>query len=360
MNSIKKTILYNEHIKLEAKVLPYAGYLMPINYPKGIKHEYLAIRKKVGIFDVSHMGEIKIKGDKSFDLLQLLTSNDVAKLKEGDAQYSLICNHNGGIMDDVIIYKININEYLLIVNASNCLKIFNWINENNKFEVFVTNETDKYSLIAIQGPKSRELLNDVFKQEIKLKFYKHQFIEYQAENLLISRTGYTGELGFEILIDNNFIISLWNEIINKGAIPCGLAVRDILRMEMKYCLYGNDIDEKTTPIEAGLNWVVSSKDKFIGKDKIRMQETRGVNKKLKPFILKDRGIPRKGYKIYNKEKEIGVVTSGTFSIGLNYGIGIGYIDSECENENIFIDIRNKKYLAEVVKPPFIKNYSLHK
>ena len=355
----KTTALYDEHLKLNAKMLPYAGYEMPISYSKGIKSEYEAIRNQVGAFDVSHMGEIKIFGKESFDLLQLITSNDISKLNNGDAQYSLICNSKGGIKDDIIIYKISKTVYLLIVNASNCLKIFNWIKQNNKFDAKVINETEKLSLIAVQGPKSRSLLNNIFNKKINLKFYTHEHIKYNNKKLLISRTGYTGELGFEILLDNNLVIPLWQEIIKKGAAPCGLAVRDVLRMEMKYCLYGNDINEDITPLEAGLNWVISLNNNFIGQKYILKQKKNGVKKKLIPFILKDRGIPRKGYEIFDEENVIGEVTSGTFSIGLNHGIGIGYIDRRHKKSDIFIGIRDKKCLAKIIQAPFIEKYSLH-
>jgi len=360
-DTILDTELFTSHIELGAKMVPFAGYHMPINYKKGIKHEYFAVRNNVGVFDVSHMGEIEVQGEGSKEFLQNLTVNDISKLKKGDAQYNLICNNDGGIKDDIIIYMLNNYKFLLIVNASNCNKIFKWMQDANYIDVHIKNKSIDYSLIAVQGPQSRKILSEIFKKEINLNFYKHKYLKFNKIEFLLGRTGYTGELGFEILGDHNLISKLWNELINKGVEPCGLAVRDVLRMEMKYCLYGNDINEKTSPIEAGLGWVVNlSKKDFIGKSSLIKQKNNGIEKKLICFKMLDKCIPRKDYLIYNKENiKIGKVTSGTYSIGLEYGIGIGYIQNNHLDKDLYIDLRNKKFKGILIKPPFIEKFSLH-
>jgi len=351
-----KTILYNEHIKLGAKLVDFAGFSMPVNYVDGIKNEYSAVRDNVGIFDVSHMGQIRISGKDAKSFLDYITTNDVSKLNSGDAQYNLICNLDGGIKDDIILYMLNNLEFLLIVNASNCKKIYNWILEFNDRQLQILNETSDYSLIAVQGPNSRDALSKIFSQDINLEFYKHKVF---SNDILVSRTGYTGELGFEILGDHKQILDIWNKLIQIGAVPCGLAVRDILRIEMKYCLYGNDISEDANPFEAGLKWVVNmGKEDFIGKS--ALEKINIINNKLVCFKMIEKCIPRKDYVIYNiKNHKIGVVTSGTFSIGLNYGIGIGYINNDFNENEIYLDLRGKKFRGLIIKPPFIDNYSLH-
>jgi len=361
-NNTINTSLYNEHIKLGAKLVDFAGYNMPVNYSRGIKSEYSAVRNDVGVFDVSHMGQIRIIGKDAKYFLDFITANDVIKLKIGDAQYSVMCNKQGGIKDDIIIYMLDDVEFLLIVNASNCEKIYNWILEFKLDDLKIINETSDYSLIAIQGPESRNILKKVLLHDIDLGFYKHKNISFQSDEILLSRTGYTGELGFEVLGNHRTIINLWNLLIENKVNPCGLAVRDILRMEMKYCLYGNDINENTNPIEAGLKWVINmDKDNFIGKKSLQNIINDSSDKKLVCFKMIDRCIPRKDYIIYDKnEKQSGIVTSGTFSIGLNYGIGIGYINCKHSNNKIYIGLRGKKFEGIVIKPPFIESYSLHK
>jgi len=351
------TSLYNEHTKLGAKLVDFAGFNMPVNYSKGIKSEYDAVRNGVGIFDVSHMGQIRIIGKSVKSFLDLITTNDINKLSIGDAQYNLICNKNGGIKDDIIVYMLDDVEFLLVVNASNSEKIYNWLLEFKLEDIKIINETSDHSLIAVQGPKSRQKLEEIFKSEINLKFYKHKNYSYDSDEVLLSRTGYTGELGFEILGNHRTIINIWIKLIQNNVEPCGLAVRDILRMEMKYCLYGNDIDESKNPIEAGLKWVCDmAKKDFIGKKLLNDN----ISRKLVCFKMIDRCIPRKGYIIYDEDlNECGVVSSGTFSIGLNYGIGLGYIDTSISSKNIFIELRNKKFEGTIVKPPFINKYSLH-
>jgi len=356
----KYTSLYNEHINSHAKMVDFAGFVMPVNYKKGIQYEYNAVRNQVGIFDVSHMGEIFVSGEEAASYLQYMTINDIGKLKLGDAQYNVICNSNGGIKDDIIVYCIK-NGYILIVNASNCEKIFNWLLLNNKFNCIVEDNSEKYSLIAVQGPKSRKLISKIFNKSIDLSFYKHISFKYNSKNILLSRTGYTGELGYEILGNHNSIVRLWKTLIQNNAIPCGLAVRDILRLEMKYCLYGNDINEETSPIESNLGWVINFNSDFLGSKSLLDQKKNGVKRKLVAFKMKDRCVPRKGYDIFYENEKIGVVTSGTFSLSLKVGIGMGYIQSAYSKINSLINlkIRGKDNIGIVVKPPFIKEFSLH-
>ena len=270
MTDLKKTSLYNKHIELNAKMLPFAGYQMPINYPLGIQKEYDFVRNSVGMFDVSHMGQIKIFGKESKNLIEKITVNNVDNLQDGDAQYSAICNISGGIIDDIILYKLKRDEFLLVVNGANREKVYNWIVKNNNYDCSLFDQTLNHSLIAIQGPDSRNKLEEILKEKISLKFYTHKYCKINSAEFLLSRTGYTGELGFELLGDINIINEIWDEFIDAGVHPCGLAVRDVLRMEMKYCLYGNDINEDLNPIEAGLSWIVNNNKNFIGKESIEL------------------------------------------------------------------------------------------
>ena len=363
-----KTTLYDEHIKYGGKMIPFAGYYMPANYSKGIISEYKNIRENVGIFDVSHMGQIEISGQNAVNYLQYLTTNNINKMKDGSAQYNLICNHNGGIIDDVIIYRLNSEKFMVIVNASNIDKDYKWLIKENKFNVVINNFSDQFSLIAIQGPNSRKVMKDIFDLKLENKFYTFINRKIYKNDVLISRTGYTGELGFEILANHNTILKIWKKLISSNVRPCGLAVRDTLRIEMKYCLYGNDINEDINPVEAGLSWVVDfSKKDFIGKEKILHKFKNKPNKKLICFKMLEKSIPRKDYKIYFKNESIGIVTSGTFSTTLKVGIGIGYIDSHYfynsktnkKSKQCFIEIRGKMFKAEIINPPFINNFSLH-
>ena len=364
MNDLK-TSLYSQHIKLEAKMASFAGYVMPINYKNGLKFEYKSIRENVGMFDVSHMGQIFIKGPDSIDFLQYLTTNNINNLNNNCAQYSTICNHDGGIIDDIIVYKFNDVFFLVIINASNIDVKFDWFSKNSKnFNLELYNNSKEYSMIALQGPNSRKVLSKIIDRKILLDFYTFCKIKYNKSDLIISRTGYTGELGFEIIGNHDLINEIWEKLLNHEVAPCGLGVRDILRMEMKYCLYGNDISEDTNPIEAGLKWIVDlSGTDFIGKSAIDFIFKNGVTKNLICFIMEDRAIPRKGYNIKLENEVVGITTSGIFSPGLNAGIGLSYIKSDLninEKNKLFIEIRNKMFKIKIIKPPFIKNTSLHK
>ena len=360
MNDIK-TSLYNQHKKLDAKIIPFAGYLMPVNYSKGIKSEYESVRNNVGMFDVSHMGFISIEGDKSSDFINFVTINNINKVSSGSAQYSVICNDNGGCVDDIIIYKKSDTSYFMIVNASNIYKDFDWLCKQNKYGVKIYNKSDQYSILAIQGPNSREKIMNILNLDIeKLGFYKFAIQNFLDNEIIISRTGYTGELGFEILSNHETINNIWEILIESNVAPCGLGVRDILRIEMKYCLYGHELSDKINPMHAGLNWVLDkNKDNFIGKDYIENEITT-PSKRLICFRMIDRAIPRENYKVFFENNEIGYVSSGGFSIGLKQGIGLAFVDSKYVSKSeIFLEVRNKFFKAEIIKPPFLNKFSLH-
>ena len=358
---MKKTALYDRHIELGAKIVSFSGYELPISYPEGIIREHQAVRKKVGIFDISHMGEFIISGSDALDFLQKLTTNDVSKMEVGDAQYSAMCYADGGIVDDFIVYRRE-DEYLMVVNAANKEKDYQWL-ETNKFgDVNLQDCSSDYSLIALQGPQSREILFKLNKSVHDLKFYKSIEATILGHTVILSRTGYTGELGFEIYGGDDAVRDIWDLIlVDKQVQPVGLAARDTLRMEMKYCLYGNDIDKDTNPIEAGLNWIIAfDKGDFIGSDALAKVKENKLTRCLVCFILEERGIPRKGYDIYVDGEIVGSVTSGTQSPSLERGIGLGYvkIGFHKSGQDIFVLIRNKPIRGKIIKPPFINNTSI--
>lgn len=344
-------------------MVPFAGYNMPVQY-EGVNIEHKTVRNDVGVFDVSHMGEFLIEGENALTLIQKVTSNDASKLEIGDAQYSCFPNDKNGIVDDLICYRLSENSYLLVVNASNIEKDWNWIQlHNSSIKATITNVSDQYSLLAIQGPKatlSMQALTSIDLSEIP--FYKFKIADFAGiENVIISATGYTGSGGFEIYVKNDQVEQVWNKVFEAGANygikPIGLAARDTLRLEMGYCLYGNDIDDNTSPIEAGLGWITKFSKDFINADYLKAQKENGVNKKLVGFILTERGIPRKDYPIVNVDGvEIGIVTSGTMSPSLGKGIGMGYVSKEMSKlgNEIFIKVRKKEIPAILVKLPFYK------
>ena len=357
----QKTALYDSHLSLDAKMVSYAGFEMPISYTKGIQSECFFVREKAGIFDVSHMGEFVIKGENVLEYLQKMTINDVSKLKIGDAQYSAMCYEDGGIVDDLILYRKK-DSYLMVVNAANIKKNLNWLNQNISNKIIVDDVSSDICLIALQGPASREILSNITDVNLEMPFYTFREGDVNGFPVMISRTGYTGELGFEIYGNEDAIISIWSDLIKWGANPTGLAARDILRLEMTYCLYGNDINKDTNPIEAGLNWITAiNKGEFLGSKAICKLRESGPTKKLVAFRMEERGIPRAGYEIYNQNTKVGVVTSGAQSPILNYGIGLGYIDMPFNNigNQIYIKVRDKKLAANIIKPPFIKNTSIY-
>jgi aminomethyltransferase len=352
---MKKTPLYDLHLRHDAKLIDFAGFLMPIQY-EGVSIEHNCVKNNVGVFDVSHMGEFIIYGQKSETFLQSVLSNDISILKPGQAQYNCIPNENGGIIDDLILYKLDINKYMLVVNASNIEKNLAFLNNKNDNNVNIDDLSEIYSLISIQGPNSLNVLEKLFKLELaNLKYYS--FLNHK--DLIISNTGYTGCGGYEIYCKNDEAVSIWNDIFEAGSEfdikPVGLAARDTLRLEMGFCLYGNELNDEISPIEAGLSWITKTNKIFTSSSLFIKQKKAGVTKKLIGFEMLEKAIPRKGYIIYSSDKKkIGVVTSGTMSPYLKKGIGLGYVKSifsDLDNK-IFIEIRGNMKQALIVKTPF--------
>ncbi|MGJ5641037.1 glycine cleavage system aminomethyltransferase GcvT [Formosa sp. S-31] len=355
---MKNTALTATHQALGAKMVPFAGYNMPVQY-EGVNIEHETVRNAVGVFDVSHMGEFLIEGPNALALIQKVSSNDASKLTIGKAQYSCLPNEDGGIVDDLIIYKIKEDTYLLVVNASNIEKDWNWISSKNDVGADMRNLSDEYSLLAIQGPKAVEAMQALTSHDLAaIKFYSFEVGDFAGiENVIISATGYTGSGGFEIYCKNSEVQQIWHKVTEAGAKPIGLAARDTLRLEMGYCLYGNDIDDTTSPIEAGLGWVTKFTKAFTNSEALLAQKTEGVTKKLIGFKLDERGIPRQGYDIVDADgNKIGNVTSGTMSPSLGYGIGLGYVNTDFTSvgSKINIQIRKNAVPATVVKLPFYK------
>ena len=359
---MKKTTLNSKHIELGAKMVPFAGYGMPVQY-SGVNAEHINVRINSGIFDVSHMGEFIVSGDKALQLIQKLSSNDASVLFPGRAQYAYLPNGKGGVVDDLIIYMLEKDKYMLVVNASNIEKDWEWINKHNDLGAKLENISDQMSLLAVQGPKASALLQKLTNHDLSsIKFY--HFVQGEMagiSDVIISATGYTGSGGFELYVNNEDAEQLWDAILANGEsynlLPAGLAARDTLRLEMGYCLYGNDIDDETSPISAGLGWVTKFTKPFIGDKELKEQKENGVNEKLVAFKLLERGIPRKDYQITDEENNIiGVVTSGTMGPTVKLSIGMGYVKSEFSalGSKIYLRIRNKSISAEVVKLPFYK------
>lgn len=355
---MKKLILSEFHKSIGGKMVNFSGYYMPIHY-KGIISEHLAVRNSVGLFDVSHMGEIFISGNDAEKLLQFITSNNIEKIKEGQVQYSCLLNEKGGIVDDLLIYKLKINQYMLVVNAANIEKDYKWICKNNEWNCSVDNFSEKYSLLALQGPNSLKLLQEITKNDIsKINYY--EFIRGNIgdlQNLIISRTGYTGELGFEIYVKNDDVKILWDLMFktNIHLEPIGLAARDTLRLEKGYCLYGNEINDQTTPIEAGLGWITDFNNDFIAKDSLLKKQENGFERRLIGLVLREKGIARKDYEIFNSNNQnIGIITSGSISPSLKKPIALAYIDTKYnEGDTVYIEIRKKKLEAIITKYPFL-------
>lgn len=359
---MKNTALTHIHESLGAKMVPFAGYNMPVQY-EGVNIEHETVRNGVGVFDVSHMGEFLINGPKALDLIQKVTTNDASTLTIGRAQYSCMPNENGGIVDDLIVYKIKDEQYLLVVNASNIEKDWNWIMSKNDMGAEMKNISDDYSLLAIQGPMAMEAMQALTSIDLAaIKYYHFEVADFAGiAHVIISATGYTGSGGFEIYAKNSEIEQIWNKVFEAGAAygikPIGLAARDTLRLEMGFCLYGNDINDTTSPLEAGLGWITKFTKEFTNSTALKMQKEAGVTRKLVGFELTERGIPRHDYEIVDKDGVvIGVVTSGTMSPSLNKGIGLGYVPTAfaAEGSEIFIRIRKNDIPAKVVKLPFYK------
>lgn len=359
---LKKIALNDLHEKLDAKMVPFAGYNMPVRYSSDME-EHHTVRRGVGVFDVSHMGEFVLEGSHALELIQRVTSNDASKLENGQAQYSCLPNEDGGIVDDLLVYRLAAEKYMLVVNASNIEKDWNWISQYNTKEVKMKNMSEDYSLFAVQGPKATEALQSLTPVNLsEIPFY--HFVEGSmagADPVIISATGYTGAGGFELYVKNRQAERLWHGIFEAGTHldikPIGLGARDTLRLEMGYCLYGNDITDTTSPLEAGLGWITKFTKKFTNSENLQKQKEEGVTRRLVGFKMTEKGIPRGGYEIMDSDENIiGEVTSGTISPSLGYGVGMGYVKkgfTKADTE-VLIAIRKRRIKAEIVKPPFYK------
>ena len=367
--TLKRTPLYPAHIELGARMVPFAGFEMPLQYTSIIE-EHLAVRERAGLFDVSHMGEFLVEGPEAFDLVQYLVTNDAARLYDGRAMYTVMCNEQGGIIDDLLVYRLREDRYMMVVNAANIQKDFAWVTEHNRFQAHVRDISDETALMALQGPISFDIaqkLTDLPLSELK---YYH-FITPEpgsflgSQHAILSHTGYTGERGLEIYCEPERALDIWHAIMEagtpEGLKPAGLGARDTLRIEAGYCLYGNDITEETNPLEAGLGWIVKlNKGDFIGREALLRIKEEGPHRKLIGFIMEERGIPRPGYTIQTEDgTSVGHVTSGTQSPLLKRGIGLGYVPNDpaytTVDTRIWIDVRGKAYPARVKKSPFHKS-----
>jgi len=354
---MKKTALNSIHKELGAKMVEFAGWEMPVQY-EGIRQEHLAVRNSAGLFDVSHMGEVEVRGRDAISFCQWVTTNDVKKVANSQAQYTLLCNEEGGVVDDIIIYKFSDEHFLFCVNASNSDKDFAWIKkEEAKFDVEVSDMSRDYSQIAIQGPLSKSILSKALDRDIdQIKKFRFEILNWNGYEMIVARTGYTGEEGFEIFLPWDVGPLLWNQIMETGAAsikPCGLAARDTLRIEMGYSLYGHEIDEDINPLEAGLErYIKLDNDDFLGKDALVKSLERGLSKRLVGFELVERGIPRQGYGIFKNGALLGNVTSGTLSPSLEKSIGLGYLSNKAGDDRIQIQIRDTFRDAVIVSVPF--------
>jgi aminomethyltransferase len=359
---MKQTKFYNIHKNLGAKIVEFAGFEMPIQY-SSIIAEHNSVRNSVGVFDVSHMGEVFVKGEKALDFIQYITVNDASKLFPSRVQYSAMCYENGGIVDDLLVYRISKDEFMLVINASNINKDFEWMQKNNKFDVELKNRSDVYSLLAVQGPNSLKTLQKLTDEKIDLEYYHFKEMKIDGIDVIISRTGYTGEIGYEIYFLGNEKVAedFWNKIFEAGKEfdikPVGLAARDSLRLEMGYCLYGNDIDQNTNPLEAGLGWITKlSKTEFVGQKVLLKVKEEGVHKKLVALTSEEKIFPRHGYDITSNQKKIGFITSGTVSPVLDKPIAMAYVEKQFSaiGSEVNFLIRGKEVPAKVVKLPFVK------
>ncbi|GMR25752.1 MAG: glycine cleavage system aminomethyltransferase GcvT [Ignavibacteria bacterium] len=349
------------HKRIGAKMVEFAGYEMPVQY-SSIIAEHRAVRNSVGVFDVSHMGEIFISGSRSLEFVQDITINDASRLFPGRVQYSAMCYPDGGLVDDLLVYNLAKNKYMFVVNASNISKDYKWMTENNEFDAEIKNLSDEYSLLAVQGPESKKVMQKLMKTELDLQYYYFKEDKLAGIDVIISRTGYTGESGYEIYFKGNATIAekMWNKIFEAGEEfniePAGLGARDSLRLEMGFCLYGNDIDKSTNPIEAGLGWITKlNKEKFIGQEALIKEKENGSRRKLVALVSEERSFPRQGYKISVNGKKVGNITSGTVSPVLEKPIALGYVDTEFTSVGTKVNflVRGKEVPAVVVKLPFI-------
>ncbi len=359
---LKKTALYAAHVRAGGRMVPFAGYWMPLQF-KGISDEHLRVRSAVGLFDVSHMGEVAFRGPKAEAVVQWLLTNDVAKAPPGKAIYSPACLPSGGIVDDLIAYKFGPDHFFLCVNAANRDKDVRWFVEQAAGECEVADLSDQYAQIAVQGPNAPELLTRVFGEAASgMKPFTFKTLTYRGHEVILATTGYTGERGGEVYLPNEAAESLWMELLEKGedlgVAPVGLGARDTLRLEMCYCLYGHDIDETTTPLEAGIGWTVKfDKGDFIGRDALLRQRESGLKRSLVPFVMEEKGVPRQGYRLLKGGEIVGTVTSGAFSPSLNVAVGMGYVTRphDAAGNAIEVDLRGLRTVrARVVEPPLLR------
>jgi aminomethyltransferase len=359
---MKRTTLYSVHKNIGGKLIEFAGFMLPVQY-SSIIAEHKTVRNSVGVFDVSHMGEIFIKGKRALDFVQHVTINDASKLFPGRIQYSAMCYPDGGILDDLLVYKMSDQEFMFVINASNKDKDFNWLKDNNKFNVDLVDQSDEYTLLAVQGPKSGEVVQKICNRTLNLEYYHYFEAKCAGINVIVSRTGYTGELGYELYFkgDEKTAKKVWDAIFEAGKDfniqPIGLGARDSLRLEIGYCLYGNDIDQTTNPLEAGLGWITKlNKENFIAKDILLKIKENGLKRKLTPMISEEKAFPRHGYELMVNGNIVGTVTSGTVSPILGKAIALGYVDSIYVKDGapINILIRGKEIPATITKLPFIK------
>ena len=365
MTDLKQVALHDTHVALGAKMVPFAGFEMPLRYSSDIE-EHQAVRERVGVFDVSHMGEFFVRGPHALDLIQRVTSNDAAQLYDGKALYAYLPNEQGGIVDDLLVYRLSAEEYMLVVNASNIEKDWNWITHYNTQGAELENASDRLSLLAVQGPQASKVLQNLTSADL-LGMKNYTFVTGTIagiDNVIISATGYTGAGGFELYVDNAHAKPLWDAIFAAGEavsiLPVGLGARDTLRLEMGYCLYGNDIDDTTSPFEAGLGWVTKFSKAFNNDAHLQEQKAAGGTQKLVGLLMIDRGIPRAGYELFDgNDTRIGRITSGSQSPTLNQGIGLGYVDKALAKPDteVWVGVRNRRLRAQVVKPPFVQQSS---
>jgi aminomethyltransferase len=362
---LRKTPLHAEHLALGAKMVPFAGYEMPVQYPTGITAEHRLVRESVGLFDVSHMGEVEVRGPEALELVQRLTVNDASALTVGQAQYSALCRQSGGIIDDLLVYRFP-GHYMLVINASNRAKDVAWMEEHARdFDADLTDRSDDVALLALQGPGTTRILAPLVDQDLEtIGYYRFAEGRVAGAAALVSRTGYTGEDGFELYVGAGDAARLWRELLDRGGDdvgPAGLGARDSLRLEMGYALYGNDLDEDHTPLESGLGWIVKlQKGDFLGRDVLVRQKEAGVSRKLVGFRLVERGFPRPGYPLTDGETAVGAVTSGVLSPSLGFGVGMGYVPSALAGAGteIGVQIRNRTIPAVVQRPPFYTDGSI--
>ncbi len=366
-SSLKRTPLYEEHLELGAKLVPFAGFEMPVQYPTGITAEHRAVREQAGLFDVSHMGEFRVGGEGALDLIQRITVNDAARMEVGQAQYSAMCFEDGGVVDDLLVYRFP-DDYMLVVNAANLEKDLAWIRSHaGDLDVEVRDDSDVTALLALQGPEARGILQPLTGVDLDgIRYYRFAEGEVAGVPAVISATGYTGEDGFELYVPATAAAGLWRRILEQGGtrvVPAGLGARDSLRLEVGYPLYGNDLDAEHTVLESGLGWITKlDKGPFVGRDALRAQKQEGPARRLVGLAIRERGFPRPGYPILADGQEVGALTSGTVSPSLGYGVALGYVPAELASEgtSLEVDARGRRLAAVVTRPPFFKEGSIRR